>query len=95
MRGVLLPLLCLVSGVSSARSIRPIRIAVLHADPYAVKAMLEGQPIVSPEVSTVLRLMGQGAAASAAQSAINLLMGGRLFVNPTDNSLWWYLDPNG
>ncbi|RYG16829.1 hypothetical protein EON82_24570 [bacterium] len=69
---------------------RPIRIAVRHADPYAIKAMLEGQPIVSPEISTLLGRMGQPAAAGAVAAASNLLMGGVLFVNPTDNSLWWY-----
>ncbi len=63
--------------------------SVLHADPWAIKAMMEGQPIVSPEISTLLLRMGQPGAAGAVAAASNLLMGGTLFVNPTDNSLWW------
>ena len=51
--------------------------------------MMEGRPIVSPEISSLLLLMGQPAAAFAAERASNLLMGGRLFVDSTDNSLWW------
>ena len=68
---------------------RPVRFAVRHADPWAIKAMMEGRPIVSPEISTLLLRMGQPAAAGAAAGASNLLMGGTLFVDPTDNSLWW------
>ena len=33
--------------------------------------------------------MGMPGAAGATAAASNLLMGGSLFVNPTDNSLWW------
>ena len=51
--------------------------------------MMEGRPIVSPEISTILLRMGQPGAAAAAAGASNLLMGGTLFVDPTDNSLWW------
>ena len=68
---------------------RPVRIAVRHADPWAIKAMMEGGSIVSPEISTLLNRLGQPAAAAAVAGASNLLMGGVLFVNPTDNSLWW------
>jgi hypothetical protein len=52
--------------------------------------MMEGRPIVSPEVSQLLLLGGQTATAAAVAAGTNLLMGGVLFVNPTDNSLWWY-----
>jgi len=31
--------------------------------------------------------------AAATNAASNLLMDGILFVNPTDNSLWWYPKP--
>lgn len=73
---------------------RAIRIPVLHADPWAIKAMMEGRPIVSPEISTLLMQSGQMGAAGAVAAASNLLMGGTLFVNPTDNSLWW-MPPKG
>ena len=68
---------------------RAVRIPVRHADPWAIKAMMEGKPIVSPEISTLLMRMGQPAAAGAVAAASDLLLGGTLFVNPTDNSLWW------
>ena len=55
---------------------------------------MEGQAIVSPEISTLLMRMGQPGAAAAAKGTANLLMGGVLFVNPTDNSLWWVPKPN-
>ena len=71
---------------------RPIRIPVRHADPWAIKSMMEGRPLVSPELSTLLLSMGQTGLAGAAAAASNLLMGGYLIVNPTDNSLWWYPD---
>lgn len=91
MRAAFLFALGLVSVSAFAQiSPRPIRIVVRHADPWAIKAMMEGQPIVSPEISTLLKRMGQPAAAAAVTGASNLLMGGVLFVNPTDNSLRWY-----
>ncbi len=88
MRPVLLALVAVLATAASAQS-RPIRIPVRHADPWAIKAQMEGRPLVSPEISTVLLAMGQTSLAGAAAAATNLLMGGVLFVNPTDNSLWW------
>ena len=87
MRAVLLAAVALLSA--SALAQRPVRIPVRHADPWAIKALMEGRPLVSPEISTLLLLSGQPALAAAAAGASNLLMGGVLFVNPTDNSLWW------
>jgi len=52
--------------------------------------MMEGRPIVSPELSQLLLLGGQTGAAAAVTAGSNLPMDGILFVNPTDNSLWWY-----
>ena len=77
-----------LSAVASAQ--RPIRIPVRHADPWAIKSMMEGRPIVSPEISQLLLQGGQTGTAAAVAATTNLLMGGILFVNPTDNSLWWY-----
>ncbi len=90
MRAAFLSLVALLSASAFAQtSPRPIRIPVRHADPWAIKALMEGRPLVSPEVSTILLLSGQPAMAGAVAAASNLLMGGTLFVNPTDNSLWW------
>lgn len=82
-------LVLLFSAVLGQSSPQPVRFAVQHADPWAIKSMMEGRPIVSPEISTLLLQMGQPAAAAATASTANLLMGGTLFVNPIDNSLWW------
>ena len=88
MRALAFSVLVVLSAAASAQ--RPIRIPVRHADPWAIKAMMEGQPIVSPELSQLLLLGGQTGAAAAVTAGANLLMDGILFVNPTDNSLWWY-----
>lgn len=85
-------LFALAAFATIAAAQRPIRISVRHADPWAIKAMMEGRPLVSPELSTLLLSMGQTGLAGAAAAASNLLMGGYLIVNPTDNSLWWYPD---
>ena len=69
---------------------RPIRIPVRSADPWFIKFALEGQRLVSPELSTLFFLMG--APQGAANGVNSLLEGGKLLVNPTDNSLWWYPD---
>jgi hypothetical protein len=83
--------ICALIALSAfAAAQRPVRIPVRHADPWAIKAMMEGRPIVSPEISTLLLLTGQTGAAAAVTAGSNLLMDGILFVNPTDNSLWWY-----
>ena len=69
---------------------RPIRIPVRSADPWFIKFALEGQRLVSPELSTLFFLMG---APQGSGNAVNTLFdGGKLLVNPTDNSLWWYPD---
>ena len=73
----------------------PIRIAVHHADPYMIKALLEGQKITAPEISALFGMMGMngGSAQSAQQGMDNanaLFKDGYWVVNPTDNSLWFY-----
>ena len=83
------------AGVAAAGQIptasrTPYQIKIRHADPWAVKAMLEGQSIVSPELSTVLAFVGMPQ--SATQSVNSLVTGGKLIVNPTDNSLWFFPD---
>ena len=66
----------------------PVRFEIHHADPWAVKAMLEGNPISQPEISTILGFRGGGSQRQTNKSP--LLQDGYLVVNPTDNSLWWY-----
>lgn len=98
-----LALLAVCGGALAAQSLpsqvpgasrRPIRIPIRHADPWFVKYALEGRSLVSPELSTIFNLMGAGgqAGSQAAGSVNGLLEGGKLVVNPTDNSLWWFPD---
>src|SRR5687768_12187039 len=70
---------------------RPIRIRVRHADPWAIKAMLEGIQIMSPEISTVMAIMGAPPGMGQATGK-PLFSGGKLIVNPTDNSIWFFPD---
>jgi len=80
------------AGVSKQMTDRlPFKFQIHHADPWAVKAMLEGSGPSSPELST-LWLLGGANQARTNQAAIGnpLLTDGYLVVNPTDNSLWWY-----
>jgi len=69
----------------------PVRFRIRHADPWHVKAMLEGLGGTSPEVSTIQALLGGGKQGNQNQQPNSpLLKDGYLVVNPTDNSLWWY-----
>jgi len=68
----------------------PYRIQIHHADPWAVKAMLEGMQITTPEISSIPGFKGITAAAGASMN--KLLKSGYLVVNPTDNSLWLFPD---
>lgn len=70
----------------------PIRMEIRHADPWFVKAMLEGRGVVSPELSTVFGFLGFPP--STGDTVNSLFKGGRLVVNPTDNSLWFFPDWN-
>lgn len=59
----------------------------MHADPWAVKALLEGVPLVSPEISSVFGFMG---VPDQESELLKQYFGeGRFIVNPTDNSLIW------
>ena len=83
----------LLAGICSAQvpvlRIRkqPVRIPVRHADPWAVKTMLEGGQLQFPELSTILALMGRAPPASS--GGTSLIEDGKLVVNPADNSLWF------
>ncbi len=73
----------------------PIRIAVRHADPYMIKALLEGRSVSAPEISTIMGMMGMnGGASQSAQQGLDqanaIFKDGFFIVNPTDNSLWFY-----
>jgi hypothetical protein len=67
-----------------------VRIPIRHADPWFVKGLVEGQPLVMPELSTIFGLFG--APPQSAGQVNGLFAGGHFLVNPTDNSLWWYPD---
>jgi len=67
---------------------RAFRIPVRSADPWFLKSILEGQPLVSPELGTIMGLFG--APQQAAGQVNGLLQNGKILVNPTDNSLWFY-----
>lgn len=68
----------------------PVRLPIHHADPWAVKALIEGSGITSPEISTVLKVTGGNLPGGQGGANSPLLKDGFLVVNPTDNSLWWY-----
>lgn len=92
----LLPLLALaVAGGAIAQDLPkrtpvPIQFKIRHADPWFIKGLLEGQNLISPELSTIIGFMGFP---EAGTNAVNrLFTGGRLVVNPTDNSLWFFPD---
>jgi hypothetical protein len=80
---------CLVFGFSVlAHAQEPIRLKIRHADPWFVKAMLEGTPVMSPELSLVALASGNTAAIGMA-AAQNRIQNGFLIVDPADNSLWF------
>jgi len=70
---------------------QPIRIQIRHADPWAIKIMLEGGQIQSPELSTILALMGGQPPQS--NGGNSLYPDGKFLVNPADNSLWFIPNP--
>lgn len=79
--------------VASAQGTAPTprKLPIRHADPWFVKAMLEGTALRSPELGAILALAG-GAPPAAAKGVGALFTGGHLIVNPTDNSLWFIPD---
>lgn len=70
----------------------PVKFTIRHADPWSVKAMLEGGSIGSPEQSTLWQLLGGSnrSGGNMSNGGSPILGDGFLVVNPTDNSLWWY-----
>jgi hypothetical protein len=79
-----------VAQQAPTASKEPYQIRVRHADPWAIKAMLEGQSIVSPEMSTLFAFFGMPQ--NTMQNVNSLITGGKLIVNPTDNSIWFFPD---
>jgi hypothetical protein len=90
---------------TAAEATKPIRIRIRHADPWAVKTLLEGGELRFPELSTILNLGGapgggmQGGGAGGGQrpggqggTGNAWFVGGKLIVNPTDNSIWFIPD---
>lgn len=87
---------CLAACVASAQGqeAAPVRIPIRHADPWFVKAMMEGEQLRFPEISTIMAIsgMGPGGMQAGRQAGNALFSGGKLVVNPTDNSLWFFPD---
>ncbi|HVT11021.1 MAG TPA: hypothetical protein VHE55_02035 [Fimbriimonadaceae bacterium] len=87
--------LCLAAGAfAQARPLGDdgvVRIRIQHADPWAVKALLEGTQITQPELSAILGFAG---IPDKDSELIQSIFGskGRLVVNPTDNSLLFFPD---
>lgn len=69
-------------------AVTPVKIKVRHADPWMLVALLQGQPVISPEISTLMGFMGMPAPPQTPGFG-NLFPAGRVFVNPTDNSIWF------
>jgi len=87
-RVLLVVLAALATGAFAQEYGRPVRFVIRHADPWAVKAMLEGQALLSPELSTILGFMG---APPQTQNAANgLFKNGKFVVNAADNTLYWF-----
>ncbi len=90
MKGVFLALALAVAALGAAQD--PIRLKIRHADPWAVKALLEGFQLRSPELSTIALITGNGGLMGAAAGQA-FFKSGRFMVNPTDNSLWFIPEP--
>lgn len=94
-RTSILVLICLLSALGWAQTPptappQPIRLQVLHADPWVIKLMLEGGSVVSPEMSTLFGFLG--APPNTGNAVNRLFQNGTLIVNPTDNSIWFFPD---
>lgn len=68
-----------------------VRIRVMHGDPWAIKALIEGTQVTQPELSTILGFAG---IPDKDSELIQSIFGakGHLVVNPTDNSLLFFPD---
>lgn len=66
-----------------------VRVYVQHADPYAIKSLLEGLSFSKPELSTILGFAG---VPDQESELIASIFGGQgtLVVNPTDNSILFF-----
>lgn len=89
MKKILLAGLVLFAALAGAAqdTRKPIRIKIRHADPWFVKSMLEGRPVLSPEISTLLN--GMGVPEGAVNMIDKIFENGIFMVNPADNSIWW------
>jgi hypothetical protein len=71
---------------------QPVQLRVRHADPWAIKTLLEGGQLRSPELSTILALMG-GQPPAGNNNGTPLFPDGKFVVNPGDNTLWFIPNP--
>jgi hypothetical protein len=82
--------LLLTAGLAAAQ-VQPVRIQIRHADPWLVKAMLEGLMVRSPEISSVIAIGGPNPITNG--TGTPLIPNGTFMVNPADNSLWFIPNP--
>lgn len=68
----------------------PVKIKVRHGDPWAIAALLQGQPLSQPEISTVLGFMG--VPTPPVTGVGSLIQNGRIIINPADNSIYFTPD---
>lgn len=76
-----------LAGAQERKILPPIKIPVMHADPWFIVAMLDGRSVSSPEMSTILGFMG---APPEASQAFNRIFNGKFVVSPADNAIWFF-----
>lgn len=74
----------------ASQDTQPFRIRVRHADPWLIKAILEGHQPTSPELSTLLNFAGLPQNQNA--NSRTFLPKGHIVINPTDNAIWFFPD---
>ena len=80
----------------------PVQIKIRHADPWLIAALLNGENPLSPEMSVTYGLPGFGGGPGGGQGGgqqgqnrgggQSLIKGGRIIINPADNSIWFIPD---
>lgn len=93
----LLPLLGVMAQAAQTPPARqspvPFRIQVRHADPWFILSMLRGDSPLSPELSAIVGFSGLGSQ-QGPQQGRSLLPKGHIVINPADNTIWFWPDPD-
>lgn len=69
---------------------RPIKFQIRHADPWMIAALLQGQPVSQPEISTLFGFLAPPP--PPVNNVGSLLPPGRIIINPADNTIWFIPD---